>query len=390
MTAVFHAEAGRAARRASSVLPRWRRVSQRDAAAGELVEDLVGGQLGVEDQQAGIAAGGLLPVVGEGDDLGGLLGLGDVGVGVHHVGGGVVLGEEGEHGAGALGAAGDVVLFQHGLVAVVADGVEVAVEPGLAGGQPERPQRLDQPGQQLLVGVAADPPGVGAQVGGLGQGGQPEGERQPGVVGQRAGVGDAGLAGALGQQQRADRLPRRQFPGGGVAGLADQVRQADLGDGGQQQQQPGVIARQRQRLGRPAGQGGGLDRVEPGRRAAAALVAAGQPRQPLGVEDLPDGLRRDRHPLGGERGGDLGDRMPGRAQLQHPGPQLAGGLARAFGAGPGLGEQVQPALAQQRGHLVDAGGGVAEPVGDLGGGHLLGEVGAQRLIPALRRAGRLP
>ena len=80
--------------------------------------------------------------------------------------------------------------------------------------------------------------------------------------------------------------------------------------------------------------------------------------------------------------------MPGRAQLQRPGPQLAGGLARALGAGPGLGEQVQPSFAQQGGHLVDAGGGVAEPVGGLGGGHPLGEVGAQRLIPALRRAGR--
>ena len=36
---------------------------------------------------------------------------------------------------------------------------------------------------------------------------------------------------------------------------------------------------------------------------------------------------------------------------------------------------------------VDAGGGVAEPVGDLGGGHLVHEVGAQRLVPALPRAG---
>jgi len=94
----------------------------------------------------------------------------------------VVLGEERQDGAGALGAAGDVVLFQDGLVAVVADGVEVAVEPGLAGGQAERPQRLDQAGEQFLVGIAADSPGVAAQVGGLGQGGQPEGERQPGVV----------------------------------------------------------------------------------------------------------------------------------------------------------------------------------------------------------------
>ena len=207
MTAVFQADGGQGGEAGEFGLAALAQGEPADAAAGQLAEDLVGGQLGVEDQQAGIAAGGLLPVVREGDDLGGLLGLGDVGVGVHHVRGGVVLGEEGQHGAGALGAAGDVVLFQHGLVAVVADGVEVAVEPGLAGGQPERPQRLDQPGQQFLVGLAADPPGVGAQVGGLGQRGQPEGERQPFVVGQRPGVGDAGLAGALGQQQRPDRLP---------------------------------------------------------------------------------------------------------------------------------------------------------------------------------------
>ena len=145
-----------------------------------------------------------------------------------------------------------------------------------------------------------------------------------------------------------------------------------------------MIARQVRRPVRPAGRGGGLDRVEPGRRTAAAVVAAGQPRQALDVEDLPEGLRRDRHPLPGARGGDLGDGMPGGAQLQHPLAELAGGLARAFRAGPCLGEQVQPALAQQAGHLVDAGGGVAEPVGDLGGGHLVEEVGAQRLIPALR------
>ena len=100
------------------------------------------------------------------------------------------------------------MLLQDRVVAVVPDGVEVAVEPGLAGGQPQRAQRGDQPGQQFLVGLAADPPGVGAQVGGLGQGGQAEGERQAFVVGERANVVDAGLAGALGQQQRADRLPR--------------------------------------------------------------------------------------------------------------------------------------------------------------------------------------
>ncbi len=66
-----------------------------DAAAGEFFQDGVGGQLGVEDEQAGLGAGGRLPVVGESEDLAGLLGLGDVGVGVGHLGGGVVAGEEG-------------------------------------------------------------------------------------------------------------------------------------------------------------------------------------------------------------------------------------------------------------------------------------------------------
>ena len=79
--------------------------------------------------------------------------------------------------------------------------------------------------------------------------------------------------------------------------------------------------------------------------------------------------------------------MPGGAQRQHPGPQLAGGLARPFRARTGIGEQAHLPAAQQRGHLVHAGGGVAEPVGDLGGGHVVDEVGAQRLIPALGRAG---
>ncbi len=79
--------------------------------------------------------------------------------------GGVVLGEEGEHRAGALGAAGDVVLFQHRLLAVVADGVEVAVEAFLAGGQAEGAQAPDEAGEQPLAGLAAGPVGVGGLMG---------------------------------------------------------------------------------------------------------------------------------------------------------------------------------------------------------------------------------
>ena len=82
-----------------------------DAPRGELAKELVGGDLGVEDQQAGIGARHPGPVVGKGDDLPCLVGFGDVRVGTDHLGRGVVLGEEGQHGSGALGAGGHVVLF---------------------------------------------------------------------------------------------------------------------------------------------------------------------------------------------------------------------------------------------------------------------------------------
>ena len=84
--------------------------------------------LGVEDEQGRVVAGDLVPVVGEGDDLAVLAGFGQVGVGVDQGAGGGVFGEEGEHRAGALGAAGHVVLFQHRVIAPVHDGVEVQVQ----------------------------------------------------------------------------------------------------------------------------------------------------------------------------------------------------------------------------------------------------------------------
>ena len=336
-----------------------------------------------------------MPVVGEGDDLAGLFGLGDLGVGVDHLGAGVVLGEEGEHRAGALGAFGHVVLLQDavavavfGVLAVVADGVEVAVEPGLAGGQPECAQRADQPGQQLLVGFAADAVGVAAQVGGLGQCGQPEGGGQAEVVDQRAEVVDPGAAGALGQQQRRDRLPGREQAGGGIAAAGDQVGQAQLGHRREQQQQPGMITGQGA-VGGPARQRAGLDPGQPGRAAPAGLVAARQPGQSLRGQDLPHRLRGDRRALGGQRLGDLADTVLRGAQHQHPLAQRPGGLAGSLRSGLGLGEQAQLAPAQQGGHLVDRGGGVAELVGHLRRRHLLHEVGAQRLVAALRRAAGL-
>ena len=135
-----------------------------DPALGQLGEHLVGGQLGVEHQQAGILAGDVLPVVGERDDLAGLLGLGQVGVGVHHLGGGVVLGEERQHRAGALRAARHVVLLGRGVGAVVVDRVEVEVESLSSGREAELPEPAGEPGQELLVTRPAHAVGVAGQV----------------------------------------------------------------------------------------------------------------------------------------------------------------------------------------------------------------------------------
>ena len=60
-------------------------------------------------------------------------------------------------------------------------------------------------------------------MGGLGQRGQPQPERQPGVVGQRVDVMGAVPACALGQQEGADRLPGGDRRGGRVVGLGDQL-----------------------------------------------------------------------------------------------------------------------------------------------------------------------
>ena len=136
-------------------------------------------------------------------------------------------------------------------------------------------------------------------MGGLGQRGQPERVRKPGVVGERVEVVGAVPARALGQQQGADRLPGGDRAGGRVASRGDEVVQPEFGHGREQQQQPGVAAADG-RAGRPARLGGGLDQVQFGGAAAAGVVAAVQPGQPGGVEDLPHRLRGDRRPSRGE------------------------------------------------------------------------------------------
>src|SRR5439155_20070022 len=111
-----------------------------------------------------------------------------------------VLGEEGQHRAGALGAAGHVVLLQDRVVAPVHDRVEVQVEC-FAGGQPRGQGGLVEGGQERgLLGVL-QPVGVGGQRGGLRQGGEPSEQGGAGVGGDVVDMRDAAGAGQLERQQ---------------------------------------------------------------------------------------------------------------------------------------------------------------------------------------------
>ena len=240
--------------------------------------------------------------------------------------------------------------------------------------------------------VVGEPVGVISQRGFLRQDGQP-GEQGAGrVADQVIDVGHPAGAGQLQRQQRQQPRHRRDDGGAGVAGRRDQggqVQGDQVGQCEQQAGQPGLGA------GRDGGEvedrGPGQPGVPPGGgRAGAGLGrgAAQQPAEPLLGQDLPDPGAVERSALGAQPGADLVHRQARPAQLEHPGAGAVLGRG-ASGAGlAGRGEQLQPPgaeVAQQAGH---AGAGVAGPLAGLGDSQALGEVGAQRLIPALVRVPR--
>ena len=259
-----------------------------DAPGAQLVEHGVGGELGVEAQQPWVSARHALPVLGEGEHLARLLGLGQVGVGVDHLRRGVVLGEERQHRAGPLRAGGHVVLLQRDLLPVVADGVEVQVEPGLARVEADLRAAPREAFQEGDVRGAPDPVGVAGQVGGLGQRAEPEQEPETGVGPEREGVRGPSAAGALEQQVRPHGMERGQHGGAGVTRRGDQAVEAQFGHGRHQQIQASVVAGPT-RPGRPVRQGARLDRL--GARRGPAGASAPQPLDAFRVQDRPHCLR---------------------------------------------------------------------------------------------------
>jgi hypothetical protein len=357
-----------------------------DAAVIELGEDGLGGELGVEDQQRRVMPGHLVPVVGEGEHFPVLAGLGQVGVGVDQGVGAGVLGEEGQRASGALGPPGYVVAFQDRIVAPVHDCVEVQVER-FALGEPGRQGGLVQGGQERGLPGVFEPVGVGGQRGGLRQCGQPGEQGGAGVGGDVVDVGDPPGAGELERQQRQDVGQGGNSRGGRVARGRHQVRDAQgdqVGDGQEQPGQPGLgSGGQRGEVGRL---GAGLDL--PGWPAAVGVGAAPQPGQPFGGDYLGDPGPVQRGALGGQSPGDLVDGVPGRAQLDDP---RAGGVLGRGGlrAGPAGDEELPGPAAEVPYRRQQARGGVAGPGRGLCRGQALGQIGAQRLIPAVRRGLRV-
>ena len=202
-------------------------------------------------------------------------------------------------------------------------------------------------------------------------------------------MGDAAGAGQLQREQGQQPGQGRDDGGTGVGGGPDQggqVQGEQVGDGQQQAGQAGLGAGGER--GEVDDRGAGQPGVPPGGRRAGAgrwRGAAQQAAEALLGEDLPDAGAVERGSLGAQPGADLIDRQALAAQLESPapgrGPWPGRSSARACRAG-------RTAPASRLGSRA-AGwpwrSGCSRPGAGLGNGQVLGEVGAQRLIPPLVR-----
>lgn len=317
----------------------------------------------------------------ERDRLAGLVGLRARGVGVDEVARLAVVGEERQHGFGALRAPRDVVGLQGDVVAEVHDRVEVQIEVSaraLAG----LGHRACEAGEQRLVVRAREAVAVGAQRAGLGQRLQ-AGERGECWVGADiVDVADAAPADRLERQQRQHRGQRRDLAGARKARVGDRAGQIQRDQRRQQQHDAGMVAGDAHRLLGPA-QPPDAWRMVARRCAALGRRSWPQPLVAFLDKQLPHPGAIERRPRPGERVGDLGDRVPGRAQAQHvlAGRQLGRRDARARAT---LDEELAGLGREVAAHRHDRRRGVPEALGDDCGRRALDEVRAQRLIAALR------
>jgi hypothetical protein len=182
----------------------------------------------------------MLPVVGESEDLSCGFAFGDVRVGVDHLTRSMILGIEGQHAPGRLGAFRDVVVLQRSVLAVVTDRMEIHVEPRVAGRKAQRAEPADKLGERSGVHLPAYPVGVAARMGGLREHVQPEAESESAICGEFGGMGDPVPSQQLHDEECPHRVERREAPGRGIPAGSDHLCEAELDHRRQQREQPGM------------------------------------------------------------------------------------------------------------------------------------------------------
>ena len=362
-----------------------------DAELVQLGEVGVGGEGGVEDEFAWVAAGAILPGGGEAQDFVVLVGLAHGGVGVaEHTRVGVA-GQEGEHALLAAAALGDVVFLDEGVVAMVGDGVEVEVE-GLAAGQAEVVEGIEPQSGEAVGGPGVDAAGVCGEGGALGDGVQAAEEGQAGVEGIGADMRLASDAVELEGEQGEDGGACRDEVAAGHAGLAEDGVEGEAGEAGSEQEESaeggaegagaevgktavgegsGERAGGEDLLGRAAGELGDADRVEG-----------------LGDEGLADG-----EAFASELVDDLEDReLAFAAEGEDALVAVDGGLGRGVGLASGNGRQEEVAVgavAEVAAEVAEGLRGVAELLSGLLEGEAVDGEGAESLVLAVVGVARL-
>lgn len=199
----------------------------------------------------------------------------------------------------------------------------------------------------------------------------------------------AGRPEGLQRQQRPQGAAGRDHLGTGEARVAEDAVQGDGGQGGQEEEQAAELGGERPGTQVESSDIGDFGGGRP--RAGRSLVVgpARQTSEAFLPEDLGDGDRAERMSLVGQVAADVVD---GEVLF----PQGDDGFAEGIGLGCGLGplgrgqeEGAAGILAELMDQDAEAGRGIAETAGDLGGGEAIDEEGAEGLVLAVGGVGGL-
>jgi len=296
---------------------------EKNVALVQLVEELVGGQLRIEDQLCGRVAAALLPEIGEADDLGCLFGLGNAGMGVAHDAGGGVTDQEDLHALLTAAAAGNIVFFQRFLSGVGGYGMEVEIER-IAAWQAGPVDFVGPGSHQAGRGTVIDPRTVTGQVGTLGHRVEPSEQSDAWIANQIHDVAGTFGADELEGQQGAQGLLGGDHGRAGQVGLAQDLGQANSVQERHEEKEPTQACAERagfQTQGAHIGDGG---RFGAQRRRPFLVEASGQAGEAFFAQEHAEGVDADGVPGVGEFALDVVD---GQVAFAHGDDEFADRIA---------------------------------------------------------------